>query len=144
MVCGKSQMPQGTSKTGSSHMRLRTAKTNRNKCILPHSPDTKLDLFPSNKSKPFKYVSVYPAIMSPELITIHELDMDELIATTWVSLQEQIGKFLFWTWYLLEKLMLYQFGNLTAVSWLQYRNCHIWSFSYAGARVIRAMWKYQT
>jgi len=67
---GKSQMPQGTSQTGHSHMRLSERKSHTNKCILSHSPDMKLDLSQSTKWKPVEPKSSYRCILPPKVMTI--------------------------------------------------------------------------
>jgi len=60
-----SQMPQGSSQPGSSHMRLGSTKSQSHKCIAFSLSDTGPNLLPINNMKPIEPVSFYPCTLSP-------------------------------------------------------------------------------
>jgi len=62
IVPGISQMPQGTSRPGSSHMRLRSMKPRLNTSISGLEPTAERDMSPLLKAKPDEPVSCYPCI----------------------------------------------------------------------------------
>jgi len=61
-VPGQSQMLQGTSWPGRSHMRLGSKKVYSHKCIRTLSPDILPNLSTIKKSKPVCSISLYPSI----------------------------------------------------------------------------------
>jgi len=62
IVPGISQMPQGTSRPGSSHMRLGSMKPHSNTSISGLEPTAERDMSPLVKAKPDEPVSFYPCI----------------------------------------------------------------------------------
>jgi len=62
IVPGISQMPQGTSRPGSSHIRLCSVKWESNTSILGLEPAVEPDTSPLLKAKPVEPVSFYPSI----------------------------------------------------------------------------------
>jgi len=62
IIPGIWQMPQGTSRAGSSHMRVDSGKPQSKKCIVCVWPEAKPDSSPIQKAKPVEPVSFYPSI----------------------------------------------------------------------------------
>ena len=62
IVPGISQMPQGTSRPGSSHIRLGSVKPQSNTTISGLEPATEPDTLRLLKVKPVEPVSFYPCI----------------------------------------------------------------------------------
>ena len=62
IVPGISQMPQGTSRPGSSHIQLGSVKPQSNKSIAGLEPAVEPDTSPLLKAKPVEPVSFYPCI----------------------------------------------------------------------------------
>jgi len=62
IVPGISQMPQGTSRPGSSHIRLGSVKPQSNTTISGHEPAAVPDTLPLLKAKPVEAVSFYPCL----------------------------------------------------------------------------------
>jgi len=62
IVPGISQMPQGTSRPGSSHIRLGSVKSQSNTTISGLEPDAEADMLPLLKAKPVEPVSFYPCL----------------------------------------------------------------------------------
>jgi len=62
IVPGISQMPQGTSRPGSSHIRLGSVKPQSNTMISGLEPAAKRDTLPLLKAKPVEPVSFYPCL----------------------------------------------------------------------------------
>jgi hypothetical protein len=62
VVPGISQMPQGTSRPGSSHIRLDSVRPQLNTSISGLQPAVEPDTSPLLKAKPIEPVSFYPSI----------------------------------------------------------------------------------
>jgi len=62
IVPGISQMPQGTSRLGSSHIRLSSVKLRSNTTISGLEPATEPDTLPLLKAKPVEPLSFYPCL----------------------------------------------------------------------------------
>jgi len=62
IVSGMSQMPQGTSRPGSSHIRLCSMKPQSDTSISGYEPADERDTSPLLKAKPDQPVSFYPCI----------------------------------------------------------------------------------
>jgi hypothetical protein len=62
IVPGISQMPQGTSRPGSSHIRLRSVKLQSNTTISRHEPAAEPNTSTLLKAKPIEPVSFHPCI----------------------------------------------------------------------------------
>jgi len=60
-----SPMPQGTSRPGNSHIRLRLVKPHSDMSISGLEPTTERDMSPLPKAKPVEPVSIYPFIEIP-------------------------------------------------------------------------------
>jgi len=71
IVPGISQMPQGTSRPGSSHIRLGSVKLQSNTTISGLEPATEPDTLPLLKAKPVETVSYYPCLEPP---ANHDID----------------------------------------------------------------------
>jgi len=70
IVPARSQKLQGTSRPGSSHMRLGSGKPKSDTSIPSLAPATEVDSLPMLNAKPIEPVSIYPCIKPPQLITI--------------------------------------------------------------------------
>ena len=62
IIPGISQMPHGTSRPGSSHLRLGSGRPQSNKRIVSLPPDVEPDSSLSKKTKPIEPVSLYSCI----------------------------------------------------------------------------------
>ena len=72
-------MPQGISRSYSSHTRLEYGKPPSHICILALTTDTISSTSPSKELQPVKPGSFYPCIFPPYQLTIQEMDSDEHI-----------------------------------------------------------------
>jgi len=81
-VPGKWQMPQVTSRPGSSYIRLGLGKPQRLKPIPYLQPSPMPDSSPIQESMYVEPVSFHPFISRPKLITIKNADSDEDMVTT--------------------------------------------------------------
>ena len=70
IVPGILQMPQGTSRPGSSHIRLGSVKPLSNTSISGLAPAAKPDSSLIQKVNPVELISFYPCIYPPQLFTI--------------------------------------------------------------------------
>jgi len=69
IVCGISQMLQGTSPRGHSHRRLGSGNPQSNTCISSLAPNAELNSSPMWNLKPVDVISFYHCIWPPQLIT---------------------------------------------------------------------------
>jgi hypothetical protein len=72
IIPGISQMPHGTSRPGSSHLRLGSGRPQSNKCIASLPPDVEPDSSPIMKAKPIQPVSLYSCIFP---LANHHIDI---------------------------------------------------------------------
>jgi len=88
IVHGISQMLQGTSRPGSSHIRLCLVKLQSHSNIPFPAPAAEPDLSPLLKSKHVEPVRYYLCKEPPHLITLDISDSDEDMVTATSSVEE--------------------------------------------------------
>jgi len=103
IVPGISRMPQGTSRPGSSAMRLDCGKPQLATWIAGLAPATELHLSPMWKAKPVELLSCDHVRGPPQLITVWKSDSDGDMLTAPASSEEQLGILIFVTSHLGEK-----------------------------------------
>jgi hypothetical protein len=88
IVPRRSQILQGTSRPGSTHMRVGSGMPQSDTCIPGLGPTTEVDSSPMVNAKPIEPVSIYPCTTPPQLITIWISDLDQEMVTAPASVEE--------------------------------------------------------
>jgi len=92
IVQGQSEMPEVTSRPGSSEMRLDSEKPQSHKLIPVFSPSMANHSMPIQDANPVEPVCVYRCITQPDLITIYKSDPDKDMVTAPVAPEVYIAK----------------------------------------------------
>jgi len=110
-----SQIPHGTSRPGSSHIRLCSVTVQSNKGIAGSAPAAEPNSSPVKESKPDESSRFYPCWNIWKLVTISKSDSDQDMVTAPAPVEEYIRKLYFLTWYLSEMQFVYQFSCVSFV-----------------------------
>jgi len=133
------QTPQGTSRSGSSHMMLESGTPQSNQCIASLPPDTEADTSAILKLKHVEPIRLYPHILTPLLVTIEKFDSDGGMVMTHASPDQMVSELPFLSLNLFEKLFVYQFSYMSSCSWLRWPSCETQWFIGACETVVRTM-----
>jgi hypothetical protein len=114
-----SEIPHGTPRPRSSHLRLGTRKRQSNTIIPGLAPYADPDLLSFLIVKSVELVCIHPSILPPQLITIYKSDLDEEMAMVPAPAEDSRGNLVLLMSYLCEMQYVYQFWYLSAISWFQ-------------------------